>query len=888
MSKLINLTVFTSDFTSTKIPKSPFGDKTFEFETLSCTLRESIDVMRDNFILNRCYDIPKLTRLRRTKSDLKSFLEKTSYIIVIDLDNIYSLYARNKVIQKLKDMDLHFVLGTSRSNNDIDNFNMKGVMLMTGHNNRPSVTGVLQELKTELFRYCKVDLSAASDAAYQAPTQTGVELVYHEGKYIPHSELIETPKIHVATTGSSAHQKSVDICLQHFRQSGFQLSATDEDKGILNFEHPNESTKGGWFMYSNNPFIMHHFNKYRSFSCFEDVKDRQAVQDYVDEYNAAKREVILRGSGNSTQTVVVNERYLQVTQSVRDIVAKWQQDAGLLKIKSAMGTGKSNIIDYIVQDSVANTRPVLLITNRISVARDFKAKYNLKLYSDGDYRMGDSLIVQFDSLWRFSLKDFETIIMDEFMSILIHSRNTLGDYSNLNKVKLQYGLKTKPVVIADAFLYGEEDNFRTSKPVFSIINEFREDINLLEYPDMNSLIQVIVQKGIVAQKRNSKVSVSCTSKILAQTIERICNAAGLSTMVLSADSIEDDKEVIYEQFEKEEHTAWDVFIYTPTLTVGVSNLNNCTDHFHIDESNTTDVISSLQMTRRSRKATNIHFYLKERRRFMPTDADQLNNEISRNIQKYYTKNKNSLLISIDEDGDFMLSDTGKFVNSVEVAYNTLENNHKHSFEILLSHQIKGSPVMQEEQQAQLDISGIKAGIKEQEKEALLSALDGLETVDYSADILDEFKERNYMVTGKDKILKMMSTIQDHLKTSVTQEQVRQITELEIASKFKFIQEMKRLKVFLTKNTQEVRSLISYIVSEDIVNKGQIDYFKYMSAVKAKDIKLKERFSSNEIKEINSRVGFGDFRSFCSKLGYKKRGGIYYLSGDHSTLVRLLK
>jgi len=887
MEKLINLTVFTSDFTKSKIPNSPFGDKTFEFETVSCSFRESIDIMRENFILNRCYDIPENTRLRRTKKDLFNYKEASLSLVVLDFDEIGSLYSRKKVIHKLKEMDLYFVLGTSRSNNDIDNFNMKGVMLATGTNNRVSVTAILQELKSELHRYCKVDLSAANDAAFQAPTLTGKELVFHEGKYIPHYELVDAPKTHIDSSGTHAHQRTIDICLDHFKNLGYQLTAQTDD-GILNFEHPQESTKGGWFLYLNNPFTMHHFNNYRSFSCFDDVKSRQPVQDFIDEYNAKKREETLRGVGSSNMVLNVNQRYLSVTTDVKKMVSEWQEADGLLKIKSPMGTGKSNVLEYIIADSLERNKPVLLITNRISVAKDFKDRYKLKLYSDGVYKIGDSMIVQFDSLWRFSLRDFETVIMDEFMSILIHSRNTLGDYSNLNKVKLQYGLKTKAVVIADAFLYGAEENFQTAKPIFSLINEFREDIDLLEYPDVNSIIQTLVQRGVQAKKQRKKVTVSCTSKIMAQTIEHICIAAGLKTMVLSADSNDSDKEVIYDQFKRIRHDAWDVFIYTPTLTVGVSILNKCSDHFHIDESNTTDVVSSLQMTRRSRKAENIHFFLKERKRFLATDAEQLNNEISKNIQKYYTKNKNSLLISINDVGDFELSDTGKFVNEVEVVYNILENNHKHSFEILLSHQIKSEPNMQAEAIAKFDINGIKKNIKEAEKEALLASLSSLDPIEYEKEILEEYKERNYLVTQKDKTIKLMSTIQEHLKPTASQEQVRLITELEIASKFKFIQEMKRLKIFLTKNTQEVRSFISYIVSEDIVNKGQIEYFKYMSAVKTKDIKLKERFSANEIKEIDSRVGYGDFKSFCSKLGYKKRGGIYFLSGDHSTLVRLLK
>ena len=70
------------------------------------------------------------------------------------------------------------------------------------------------------------------------------------------------------------------------------------------------------------------------------------------------------------------------------------------------------------------------------------------------------------------------------------------------------------------------------------------------------------------------------------------------------------KKLIYDLFEKNEHDKWDVLIYSPTLTVGVSNMNNNYYHFHYDSSISTDVISSLQMIKRTRKAKEIHMFIK--------------------------------------------------------------------------------------------------------------------------------------------------------------------------------------------------------------------------------------------------------------------------------------
>ena len=71
----MKLTTFASDFTSSKVPKSPYGDKTFDFFTNEVDLVEAVELLRNEFCLNRNYGIKNSIRLRRSKIDLQKFLE---------------------------------------------------------------------------------------------------------------------------------------------------------------------------------------------------------------------------------------------------------------------------------------------------------------------------------------------------------------------------------------------------------------------------------------------------------------------------------------------------------------------------------------------------------------------------------------------------------------------------------------------------------------------------------------------------------------------------------------------------------------------------------------------------------------------------------------------
>jgi len=882
----MKITVFDTEFTSSKFAKSPFGDKTFEFRNIEVSIEESLEYLRNDFVLNRNYSFDGVKRLRRTKKDLEEYLSKTLEFIIIDFDRVNSRYSQNKILDFFKENDFYVGIIPSRSWNGVDTFNMKGIIKASGFNNKASVSYILKEINKHLYEYCKIDFTSINEAAYQAPSFSEGVLLLQKGKYIPKAEVIEEEKPYEAFgVEIDVDDDIVKICVEEYSKRGFTPVNFVEERGLISFSHPNEKTNNGYFMFLNYPFILHHFNKEKSFNILNSIKDKTPVQKYLEERTKKERETEFSGTGYYDKCISMNKKYIEVGDREETLIQEWLENDGLFKLKSAMGTGKSNIIDKVIQISREKELKVILITNRISVAKDFKSKYDIKMYSDGNYEIGDDLIVQYDSLWRYSLKHFDVVVLDEFVSIMLHSRSSKSDYGNLNKVKLMYAMRTKRTMIADAFLFGIEDRLIPTKPKYAIINDYREEASIYEYRSTEEIAYSILHTSLEERKTGNKVTVSCAAKNVAQAIKSLCEENGLKTIILTAETTEEEKEDIYKIFESETHDRWDTLIFTPTLTVGVSILNKSNHHFHIDESTSVDVVSSIQMIRRNRKASNIHYFIKERKKHLETSIENLNDEVNSNIEKFYKKSNSSLLIDIDDYGDFKLSKLGEFVNEVEIIHNKLENDHKHSFELLLKHQFKNEKKLVKCKI--IDISSIKKENKIKEEQELVSVLNGLKEIEYSESVLEDFSNRNYISSRKETVQKLMSEIKSTLKPKVNKDTLKELTELEITSGFKYIQKLKKLKFFLTSDVNKIENLISFLISENPTENSQIQYFRYLLKLKKNKIRLKDKITTLESKEVDSKIGWGDFSSFLRKIGYKKRGGAHYLSKKtlvHSKLI----
>lgn len=870
----IDITVFNSKKTKGKFPVSPYDNECFDFETINVNFKDLPLYFSKYFILNANCVFPGRVNTRRLQKEIKPYMTDNLKYIILDIDEVHTEMAKDRIVKYFKDKDYYVNLSRSRGYNGVDKFTLKGVMLVEGNNNRESVLKIASHINEGLKGLGKLDLSIISENSFQAPTLTFKSELYNPGNNIPsiYEKTREKLKLDI-------NESLLQTCVAQYVKLGYFPTNVVEEKDLIVFEHSDENSPRGYFVYKNNPMMMHHFNQDKSFSIFNLIKNDPDGKEHIKKIFRLKRaeelkEVYPKGSN----TILTDKRYMTNDSDSRGLVTKFlKQKKGLLKIKSIMGSGKSTVIGEVLRQSKKTKMPYLIVTNRISVAKDFQKKYDCKLYLDGNYAPGDNLIVQLDSLWKYNLKHFDVLILDEFMSLMLHTRNTMSDYGNLNKIKMYYGMKNKNVVIADAFLYGVEDMFFENKKTFKIHNKHKDGTVLYDYPKVDTLIYKMLEKAEESSKTNfkNKITISTTNKKMSKLFHKILSEAGYNVMLLNADTPDSTKEVVYRFFEENEHSAWDIIVYTPTLTVGVSNNNNVNHHFHYDSSNTTDVISSLQMIKRSRLATTIHFHISETQRVNETKLSNLNTYVLNNIAKYYrNNNQNSVLIDLDEDGEFKLSETGIFINMVEVLYNTLENDHKHSFELLLQHQFKRE-IKTVEGCKEFPISEINETIRKIEMEETKKTLEEIKDIQWEDGLLEEYESKLYIHSDKDKMYKLLSEINKYVTTEDKKELLR-LAELEVDNKFTYLSTLKRLRTFITNSVAQIQNKLSYLVSDSVNNKNYIQQLDYMILLKLKGIDFTNKFTPKEIKGIDSKMSNGNFKTFLRGIGYKNQGGSYII------------
>jgi hypothetical protein len=688
------LTTFYPKQTLSKVPYSPYGDDSFVFE--SFPFKTNIDfygAQVSRFVLNIPLTITSPIKTFRKVKYLESFIAPKLTYFILDIDYVHSEYAQNKIIDYFK--DYRCILGESRSYNGVDNFNLKGVIFIE-EMDLQTAKATLLDMKKDIEEYGSLDQSALARAAYNAPILKNVVKFNNEkgilvkpstkkvSDFFKRSAVLDIDISKIFRFGEASTIE--EYCLMTFSHLGFTVNKTNTN-GSLSFNHPSEvKTSGGFFWYQDSPFIMHHGNSLRTVDIFETVRNSPEGKKLLSKEINYKKELGIPELFEYNKTLVFNEEFLTVPDKVDLIREFLHKRNGVLSIKSPMGSGKSNIISHIIDQSLAEDKKVIIITNRISVAEDYYLKYkefDLKLYNKDKYNIGDSLIVQFDSLNRYSMKFFDVVIIDEFMSLIIHARNNLTE-SNSNILKL-FGTFSKKMVIADAFLTGFEQHLlqKTENSIL-IDNTFRDDCNLLQYENKAYFVTEILRKA-KELKADEKISISCTSLGMINGLRYILEKNNISVVTLTSETPTATKKLVYDLFSEKSHDKFQVVIYSPTLTVGVSNLNNVSDHFHFDGSMSCDVISSIQMIKRSRNAKNIHFYIKSKINILKTSYESIKDYYVSSINK---KSDDSYIFDIDDYGDMVLSQAGKRALRIDTYSNLLEFNHKDAFLFLLSNQFK--------------------------------------------------------------------------------------------------------------------------------------------------------------------------------------------------------
>ena len=867
------LTLFNAEGIN-KNPKSRYPDGSFIFVNKEFqTIKESLEFIAGNHILTRHLDLESPVKINKTSKDLKEFSSLRLNCIVFEIIDITNSTYYNDIIQYFKDKKYSIGIMKAKGWDGLYNFNIRILLRTNITNSEKTIKYFLEEIQGK----GKIDFSCLISTSSLPPIYSDIIYVKEKGKIISDSDMIISGKvledIEEENLGTYFTKELQSLCIDIFISKGYSLISKNKNDSFSFSKNDNKE----YFWYISSPFLMNNKNTKLKESIFKELANTKVGKQFLKDRTKDNQSSKLLSPLDTTkykEVIITDERYLDFEDKTKiDLIDKFlDSNKGVLKFKSAMGTAKSSGIKVIIDKAHERKEKVIIVSNRISVAKDFAEKYNMMLYSNPDsFKYKGSLVVQYDSLHRYNISNYDVVIFDEFISLLLHHRANLTDNANINAVKFKILMDSKKVLVADAFLTGYEDIF-FNRDIYAILNEYKDSTQLFEYKNKEFFISSIIQRCISLEK-DQHISCSFTSLNVMRVVEMELKEAGVKVVSLSSDTSSITRDIIYRRFKEDTHSAFDVILFTPTLTVGVSNLNNVVAHFHYDSGMSTDVISSLQMIKRSRSTDEIHYYLDERQFYYNTDINELNQIAEKNINTFYNKKDKTLLVDIDyTTGNLILTPLARYINQIEVLYNILTNNHYNAFKILLNYQFNSSSEIIDTVDKSWSLRSKVQEIREKVKEETLSILNEYSDITWDTLEIEDIRSKIGEKTKEEQVKLLLGTVQEKFKKELSKEDLFNVTLLEIENDFRFISKIQNMKIVSSKNDDYTRYKLSKAISSDISslqNKKHIDFLEYLLIVLVDGRQLCSSYSLNDIKAIDKDLNKEPrFEKFLKKLGYQ--------------------
>lgn len=763
----------------TKILNTYYNNKV-NFNNVICDSINSFSkLIEKNFILSR--PIKSNGCFERNKDNM-DYIDDCGYII-LDLDKVCKDNF-SKILNYFKNAKWECLICNSRSYNFIDNFNLKVICKIAYKSTDENIKNTLLFFKEQLSDLCSIDESAIRHASYQAPSLKTTVFYKNESDIgIPLSIL---PKYNTKNTFVNASKEQIKWCLDYIK---YNLKGdVKEYAGYYSVSLPCEvKTKYSYCLYETNPFTIFHPNPNKNINILQEYLKTNDGKIFLKK----RQESIISDTLEYTPDTTINEKLLNFL----DI-----PDKRIICVKSPMGSGKSNIITQYISDK----SKILFISVRQTLAKDMSLKYNCKYYlDDKKVLFGENYVCQINSLHKINLDYFDYVILDEFETLLMYMITHVKEspYA-LNILRKFYEiLNTKKLLILDAFLSNHSDIL---KDTYRIQNTYKDDTNVSLYTHKNTFFSVL---EYVCKNKNENEIVTVSFSTLAELkmIESLLIKHGLKVISINSDTNRFIRDNIFTEYFKKKYVNYDCVLFSPSITVGVSIMNNINHHFHFDNSTSIDAITSIQMIKRSRLAENIHIFVEG----CTNNLEPLTNE-------------KNVIDSYDIDDLQYLSD---FYNKLNYFYKAIELNHKMSFEMLLNNQFKNINIIN---------NVISNNITPEKKEKNIS-LDEFENSIIKDDLIEELK--------KDK---------------------------------NYIEYIRNFKFYIL-NTNKNEFLERYLMNNpsnllELSEKAK--FYKY--CVTYPNIKLKDMFTYNEIKDNKCNTTYYTFSKFLKSLGYKKMNRNYYL------------
>lgn len=669
----MDLTIFKTK-NNKKFPESPYDDNTFIFENVKVQdLYQAYQILVSNNVLCLPLNIDTPLRAQRTVSNLSKVSRKTYNYIILDID-CNTTYKKDAILDYFKDYKC--ILGKSRSYNGSDNFNLKCILECIDL--RKDELEILRlKIARDLLDFCEISTDSTKITGFYAPLLKSNILINNTSGKI--AEKVNLKK--------SDFYQNIDIDLD--------FDTTDlTERSLYTFKHLGYKfleTKDGSTRYTLNNDLYFWNPTYPTYLFTENaLKTINVYQTVI----KGIRELLVynenfTGFENSKK---INKQYISKFDIQKEIQQFADSKNTSMYIKSPMGSAKSSAIKEIIDLCLQKEQKILIITPRISVAQDYYKKYKniednflnkkVELYLDNPKRF-DVLICQYDSIFKYVMFDFDLVIFDEFESIITYSIDPMTN--NFKNFEFLYKIINSKInlLVADAFLTGFEKKLIKRKTEIIIENDYRDTCDIISLKTKEIFFGSLLSVARKIKEQNLKISISVTSTMYLKTLEDRLKTAGLRVYTLSGENPKETNELIYSIMQEEEQDYWDVLIYSPVLTVGVSNMNRVDFHFHFDTSKSTDTISSLQMIKRSRKASRIFYYIEERKSYKPVLFDKIKEQDLEADIKY------PFFYEIYEMNSFMelkLKKIGEFHIKIRQLINIFNMSRAEIFKYLLDYQ----------------------------------------------------------------------------------------------------------------------------------------------------------------------------------------------------------
>jgi hypothetical protein len=262
----------------------------------------------------------------------------------------------------------------------------------------------------------------------------------------------------------------------------------------------------------------------------------------------------------------------------------------LVCVRANMGTGKTKALDALIS-SLPSTTTCLIISYQVILCKKYSttfAKHGFTSYLDIEEELldADRLIVCLDSLWKVTKRDYNLVIMDEALSVLLHMNSplmkrsayvsnvleviltqanhvymldTAMDHPLLNEFTKELAQKkgATPYRIYNSYVRP------TNRKTTMVISKSAKNKLSLQATAMNTVLQLLSKK--------KRVVVSSSTKSFVDQLSQMVKTEHPKVRVLTYHSATD--KTVMSQHMMNPSISWskaDCLIYSPTISAGVS------------------------------------------------------------------------------------------------------------------------------------------------------------------------------------------------------------------------------------------------------------------------------------------------------------------------------